>query len=314
MFKFIQEAALPKLSQTSLYTKFEQSSGITKNVIEELKQLNSTRVQPKDIPEIISLMKLNGDAIVKKAIVSFEKGDIIIIFNKATSKIPASLPFIIASRDNKPCAYVFADKVVNNIHSPQEYTNLMAVMEGAYLALMLQLRPSAYIMNRPLMLTLCAIYSEMVTAPLEQKLYMKGENLTKAKLYAIVYFYRMIDGAENLNITKIPYKRIIFDKVDDGLVKQIIEEVKALSDMSFMNLIKLIIKINPVRYKDLEVLYLTYFTQSCGIPLIFALENIGYLFTLIASSNYKTSVTTFGLNKLVNVNTKKAVTLLVSMK
>ena len=68
MFEIIQEAALPKLSQTSLFTKFEQSSGISKNVRQELQSAKQNMVLAKEIPEIISLMKLNGDNIVKKAI------------------------------------------------------------------------------------------------------------------------------------------------------------------------------------------------------------------------------------------------------
>ena len=69
MIQLVQEADLPKLSQTSLYQKFNQSSGITKAAIEEI-QINGKehRVKPEDIPEIISLMRLNGDPIAKKAV------------------------------------------------------------------------------------------------------------------------------------------------------------------------------------------------------------------------------------------------------
>ena len=188
----------------------------------------------------------------------------------------------------------------------------MAVLESAYLALTLYCRPNTILMNRPLVLTLCNIYKYMVTMPLEQKLYMKGDNLTKATLYTITYFYKMIDG-NNISINTIPYKRLISDKVDESVVKQIIEEVKELPDMSFMGLIDLIKKINPVRYKDLATMYLTYFTSSCGVSLIFALENLGYLFTLITSANYKTSVTAYGLNKIVGLTAKKVITLLSSI-
>ena len=312
MFEIIQEAALPKLSQTSLFTKFEQSSGISKSVRNELQQAKQNMVLPKDIPEILSLMKLNGDPIVKKAITYYEKGNIVIIHNKATSKIPTSLPFIIAASGNKPVAYIFADKFVNNIKSPTEYTSLMAVMEAAYLALLLYLKPNSFIMNRPLMLTLGTIYTDMVTMPLEQKLYMKGDNLVKARLYTFAYFYKMIDG-NNITASSIPYKRIISDKIDDSMFKQIVEDVKALPDNSFMGLIGLITKINPVRYKDLSVMYLTYFTSACGVSLIFALENLGYLFMLVSSSMYKTPVTAFGLNKVVNMTCRKTVTLLASI-
>ena len=280
----------------------------------ELKQMNTTRVKPESIPEIISLMKLNGDAIVKKAIVAFQKGNIVIIHNKANSKIPVSLPFIIVAQNNNPVVYVFADRFMDNINSPREYINLMAVLEAAYLALALYKKPNAFIMNRALMLNLCNVYTRMVYTPLEQKLYMKGDNLIKAMLYIIAYFYKMIDG-ETMSVANMKpiCKRLIQDKIDDGMLTQIVTEVKAMQNTSFMSLLELIKNINPVRYKDLSTMYLTYFTSSCGVSLIFALENLSYLFLLISSANYKTPVTAFGLNKSVGMTVKKSITLLSSM-
>ena len=157
MFKIIQEAALPKLSQTSLFIKFNEKSNIMADVGSEISNAKDHIVKPTDIPEILSLMKLNGDVVVKKAINSFEKNEIVVINNKETSKIPASLPFIVATKGSEIKAYVFANKVVNNINSPQEYTNLMAVLEAAYLSLQLQKKPNLFLMNRPLILILCWI-------------------------------------------------------------------------------------------------------------------------------------------------------------
>jgi hypothetical protein len=315
MFEIIQEQTLPMLSKTSLYDKFNQSSEITKNVIDEIKHSKETQVKPDNIKEILSLIKLNGDVIAKKAVTAFEKGDIIIINNKETSKIPTVLPYIVISQGNSPKAFVFADKVVNNINSSQEYTSLMATIEAAYLALSLQKKQNNFTLNRPLMLTLCNIYALMVTTPLEQKLYMKGDNLVKAMIYVVTYFYKMIDGDDVLSAASLKpiCKRIIYDKIEDSMITQIVEEVKAMPDMSFMSLIELIKNINPIRYKDLDTMYLTYFTSTCGISLMFALENISYLFLLITSANYKTSVTAYGLNKVVNMPVKKAITLLSSI-
>ena len=84
----------------------------------------------------------------------------------------------------------------------------MAVLEAAYLALCLYLKPKSFTMNRQLVLNLCIIYTLMVVAPLEQRLYMKGENLTKAMLYTSTYFYKMIDG-DAITESSIPYKRFI---------------------------------------------------------------------------------------------------------
>ena len=308
MIQLFQEADLPKLSQTSLYEKFNQSSGITKAVVEEIQGGKEYRVKPEDIPEILSLIRLNGDSIVKKAVDAYQNNEIVIFFNKETSKIPAVLPYIVMTKGNDTRAFIFADRVVNNINSTQEYTSLMAVMEAAYLSLRLTKNPNAFVMNRPLMLTLGNIYTLMAVTPLEQKIYMKGDNLVKTMLYLFAYFYRMIDGPE---FTIIPaYKRIISDKIDDSVAKQIMEDVRSLEDNSFMSVLNLIKQINPVRYKDIDVLYMTHFNATCGTALIFALENLAYLFLLVSSSTYKTGVTAYGINKIVNMPAKKAVTLL----
>lgn len=308
MIQLFQEAELPKLSQTSLYEKFNQSSGITKSVIEEIQSDKEHRVKPEDIPEIISLIRLNGDPIAKKAVEAFQNNEIVIFFNKETSKVPTALPYIVMTKGSDTRAFVFADRVVNNINSTQEYTSLMAVIEAAYLALRLTKNPNSFVMNRPLMLTLGNIYTLMAVTPLEQKIYMKGDNLVKTMLYLFAYFYRMIDGPE---FTIIPaYKRIISDKIEDSVVKQIMEEVRSLEDNSFMSVLNLIKQINPVRYKDIDVLYMTHFNSTCGTSLIFALENLSYLFLLISSATYKTGVTAYGINKVVNMPAKKAVSLL----
>lgn len=311
MIQFIQEADIPKLSQTSLFQKFNEASDISKCVAEELGSAKEHKVSPEDIPEIVSLIRLNGDAIAKKAIEAFQKNELVIIFNKETSKIPTALPYIVVTKGNDTRAIVFADKVVNNINSTQEYTSLMATIEAAYLALQLHKKPNSFVMNRPLMLTLGNIYTLMSVAPLEQKIYMKGDNLVKTMLYLFAYFYRMIDGPE---FTIIPaYKRIIADKVEESVVKQVMEDVRNMESNSFMDLLELIKKINPVRYKDIDTLYMTHFNSVCGISIVFALETLSYLFLLITSSVYKTGVTGYGINKIVNMPAKKAITLLTGI-
>lgn len=304
MFKVFQEADLPKLSQTSIYSKYDQASHITQSVKEELGNIKDTMVRPAMIPEMISLMKLNGDPIVKKAIDAYEKNEIIVIFNPQTSKIPSTLPFIIVNQGGSPKCFMFADKVCTKLNNQTEYTNFMATLEASYLALSLYKNPNKFISNRNVMITLCNLYTIMATAPLEQRLYMKGDNLVKAMMYIITYFYRIIDG-DRMTPESIPYKRIISDKVDNSTIKLIVSEIKALPDLGFFNILGLIKNINPVRYKNLDNMYLTYFTSSCGIPLIFALENLSYVFLLMTSSVYKTPVTQYGLNKTVATTARK---------
>ena len=299
MLEFIMEASLPKISETSLFTKFNQTSGISNIIVSEIKRANEkTLVKPNMIPDMLALMRLNGDGIVKKAISAYENGDIVIIFNKETSKVPSIVPYIVINKGTKPIAYIFADKFMNKINANQEYVKLMCVIESAYLAIQLQLNPNKFINQRQFILSMCQLYTYLVTTPLEQRLYMKGEHLTKARLYAMAYFMRMIDGP-GMNITNI-YKRIVVDKIDESVIKQIQDEVKNMQSMAFMDLIKLIININPVRYKNLETMYMTYFQTCCGIPLIFALENLSQLFLLATCARYRTAdMTSYALNKLV---------------
>lgn len=308
MIQIIQESEIPKLSQTALYQQFNETSNISKLVVDEISNAKDKIVKKEDISELFALMKLNGDPIIKKAINDYEDGKIIIIFNKETSEVPMTLPFIISSKGVDSVAYIFANVFMNNVKNPSEYTTLMAVMEAAYLAKEMQMKPEAFINNRPLMLNLCNLYTLMVITPLEQRLYIKGENLTKAMLYVISFFYKMIDGED---FTIIPgYKKIISDKVDDKLVDQIQSEVRSLPDGSFMGLLELIKRINPVRYEDIQSMYMTHFIRSCGTSLCFALECLPYLFILVTSSSYRTGLTTPSINKLLAPQIRKTITLL----
>lgn len=310
MISFFQEYTVPKLSQTSLYQKFNETSDLTNAVITEIKNAKNNSITPDKIPEVLALMKLNGDVIVKKAIKAYENGNIVILFNPTTSKIPPSLPYIV----NGGKVYIFADKVVNNVSSSSEYTRLMATLEAAYLALGLTVKPDKIMLNRQLILNLCNLYSVMATAPLEQKLYVKGENLTKMMIYTISYFYRIVDGDQyDPESIVILSRRLILDKVDKSTVLQIANEVKDMQNPSFMNLIELIKQINPIRYKDIDTLYMTHFISVCGTPLIFGLENLSYLFMLVTSAQYKTGLTGYGLNKAVSGIVKKITTIMKTM-
>lgn len=308
---FMEVASIPKLSQTSVFKKFDQTSGISKAVVEELQKGDRYYVKPKEIEEIIAMMKLNGDQIVKRAISAYENGDIIIINNKDTSTIPTVLPYIIVSNQQGTKCYVFADKIIANIKSNQEFRNLMAALEAGYIALCLSTDQKRFTMNAQLILPLCDCWWRMVISPLESKLYMKGDNLTKASMYAIAFFYKMIHG--EISVSNVPYNRFLRDKIEPSVQKQITEEVNALTDLSIFSLLELIKKINPMRYKDLEVKYINYYTQTCGLSILFAIENLQYLFLLVTSACYRTSLTGFSLNKIVQTSAKRVQMILVSM-
>lgn len=314
MITLYTEAALPKLSQTSLYERMNATGDISAAIREELNpnSIKEHRVSLDDIQDIISLMKLNGDTAIKKALKYVEDGSIVILFHKDNKNIPGALPYIVIGdkASGHTRVYIFADKIVTTLNSQREYINLMAAIESAYFALNLSLDQNKFISNRVLMQVLCNIYAIMVTLPLEQKVYMKGEHLTKAMLYTIAYFYRIIDGPEKVDVSNIPYKKIISDKIQDSTVKEIFSQVALMEDNNFLNLIKLIQNVNPIRYKDLDAMYLQHFVTACGMPIIFALENPAYLFLLIYSVLYKTQLTQYNLNKTTSALCKKATTIL----
>lgn len=309
-----QEAAvqLPRLSQSSLYVKFDQQSNLTQTVREAISN-KGNYVTPETLKEIMSLIRLNGSPNAKKAVKMFEDGQMKIIFDKDRSKIPQVLPYmIIQDKTGKATAYVFADRVVTNITSTAEYPNLMATMEAAFLAAALVENPSQFLLNRQLMLNMCGLYNYLWLMPLEQKLYIKGENLNKVQMYVTAYFYRMIDG-DKMDPSKIPFNRILKDRVLQDQLKQVTMEVGMMPSLGIGNLISLIKQINPVRYKDLDSTFMTYFASSCGVTLIFALENLQYLFLLITSAQYKTKLTAYSLNKAASDSAKKCMTNLNGM-
>lgn len=307
-------ASLPKLSQTSLFIRMDQGGVVSNGIKSEIGSAAKYIVKPNEIQEILALMRLNGDPSMKRVLKAYENGDVVLLFHKDGKQIPSALPYIIIGKEGSTKAFVFVDKIASSVTSQREYTNVMAAMEAAYFALLLYRIPNKFIANRQLMQILCNIYAIMVTLPLEQRVYMKGDYLTKAMLYSIGYFYRIIDGPEKVTSTTVPYKKIISDKVSDGMVKEIFAQVAGLEDGSFINLIKLIQNINPLRYKDLEAMYFQHFTTSCGNAVIFGLENLGYLFMLVFSAIYKTQLTQYNLNKTVSLLAKKASTLMQTIQ
>lgn len=312
MLQIMQEAVLPKLSQSSLYGKFDQASGITQALKEELASCREFVQTPDDMKEIVALMQLNGDAIIKKAVEAWNKGEIVVIFNHENSKIPSMLPYIVIGQSGNQRCYVFADKLMTRINSTNEYINLMAGLEAGYLALRLQQNPDKFVSNRNVMLIFADLYQFMATCPLEVRLYMKGDNLTKAMMYCIAFYYKLIDG-ENMSKENINFKRLLKDQVNNEWANQIVTEVKGLPTPSFMDLLELIKKINPVRYGNLDAVYVQQFIACCGVYITFALENPQYLFLLMTSASYKTKLTSFNMNKLVGTQSKKCITQLVSM-
>ena len=312
MLQIMQEAVLPKLSQSSLYTKFDQSSGITQALREELANASEFIQRPDDLKEMVALMQLNGDAVIKKAIEAWQKGELVVIFNHEESKIPSVLPYIVIGKEGSQKCYIFADKLMTRLNSTNEYINLMAGIEAGYLALRLQQNPDRFISNRNVMLIFADLYQFMATCPLEVRLYMKGENLTKAMMYCIAFYYKLIDG-EMMSQENINFKRLLKEQVNNEWAKQIVNQVKSLPSPSFMDLLELIKQINPVRYGNLDSVYVQQFVSCCGVYITFALENPQYLFLLMTSSAYKTKLTSFNLNKLVGNQSKKCITQLVSI-
>jgi hypothetical protein len=302
-----QEAAyeLPKLSQSSLYVKFDQQSQLTQKMREAISNPEAY-VKPESMKEIMALIRLNGSKFAKLAADKFENGQLKIIYEADTPKMNTSvLPFLVRGmKDGTVTPYVFATKLVSNIQSTSEYYNLMADMEAAYLAAALVKNPAQMLLNRQVVLNLCELYIYLWLMPLEQKLYMKGENLTKAQIYIISYFYRMIDG-DRATADSIPFNRFLRDRVPDSVLKQLVSQVHEMESMAIEHLIALIIQLNPIRYKDLQSTFMSYFQASCGVPLIFALENPQYLFLLLTSSYYKTKITAYALNKTALETSRK---------
>ena len=294
-----QEAAyeLPKLSQSSLYVKFEEQSNLTQKMKDALADPEAY-VKPESMKEIMALVRLNGSEFAKRAADKFDNGRLKIIYEENTPKLNTSvLPFLVRGmKDGNVLPYVFATKLVSNIRSTSEYVNLMADMEAAFLAAALAKNPNQILLNRQVVLNLCELYIYLWLMPLEQKLYMKGDNLTKAQIYIISYFYRMIDG-DRATAENIPFNRFLRDRVPDSVLKPLVSEVQGLESLAVENLIGLIMQLNPVRYKDLQSTFMSYFQGACGVPLIFALENPQYLFLLLTSSYYKTKITAYALNK-----------------
>lgn len=318
MLQIFQESCastkISKISQTSLYNIFNQTGDLNSNVGYELSHTKETLVPIENIRDMIYSIRLNGGANARNAVDAFMHGDISIIFNKESSKIPLVLPYLVGNNgsNGKSTAYIFADKFMSRIDNTKEAHKLTAVLEATYLSLLFAKDPNMFLSNSQLMLTLCNIYTCMATAPLENYRQIKGDHLNKMSLYFITHFYNMF--RDDISEENIPYRRIIQDKMDSSVVKMIIDDVKQNDDKTTQGILELIKKINPVRYEKLPSEYVALFQRYCGIPMTFALEYMPYLFLMISAATYDAyELTTMSAAKYVKMPCKKAQTQLVSL-
>lgn len=305
LIKIIQESTLPKLSETGLYQTSDETSKITECVKWELQHLKE--IKPDEIKDPLALIRFNGDSIVRAATDAYMNGKIVISYNKEDSRALQLLPYLVvmdkkSGRVKK--VVIFANTFMDNLTSDAQYTRLGAVMEAAYLAYKLAEDQNKFVMNDLLMMNLCSVYTVMACLPL-QPLKFSGDNMMKATLYVISYFYKMFRGA-NISESNIPFKRLVpnTNNLDPEVIKQIVQDVKDNAGNSFMGLIELIKKINPVSYKAIDTRYMLEFIGKCGNYVPFSLENISYLFLVLTSATYSTTTVGNALRALIKPNTK----------
>lgn len=312
MLQIFQEATLPMLTEVPLFGVLDEGSNVKANIGAELSKLKDITVEKSVLQEMFNVIMFRGSPITRKAIEAYDKGDIIITFNREGSKIPQLIPYIVVGTNDSFKVIIFAEKVLSKMPS-DETDNLMAVMEAAYLSLLFTRDPNMFTNNSQLMLSLCDIYANMATYPLESIKNIKGDNLNKIYVYIITYFYRMF--RDDVSEANTPYKRIIVDKMDPIVVSQIVNEVNEKSPKSFHELLELMVKLNPVSpiYQNMPGYYIDAFFRACGIP-VFALEYIPYIFLIIASSIHRTSgITMVGFNKHINMRCKKISMYLINL-
>lgn len=325
MLQIFQEAVkteIPKLSEIPLYQTFDKanknassSEGVitlTEGIGYELSHLEDIIVEKSVIEEMLSSALYKGNQITRSAVDAYKSGDIIITFNSDGSKVPRLLPYIVVDNNGSFKAIIFSDRFLSKIPS-DETENLSAVLEAAYLSLLISKNPEAFFNNSQLMLSLCDIYANMATYPIENVKNIKGDNLNKIYLYVIAYFYSMF--RDEVTETNTPYKKIVLDKVDPIIASQIFSEVSEKKPKSFYELTEMMVKLNPAS-RDFYTLPSTYnnlFFNACGL-LIFALEYIPYLFLIITTSiHHCVGINLYGFNKHINLRCKKVMVQLLTL-
>lgn len=327
MLQIFQEFDIPKLSEipmvnpkndpelTGDLSKEDDSSNknsIVSDIEYELSHLSDHIVDKAMLKEMIMTSLFRGNQITRNAVDAYNSGDIIITFNSEGSRLSRLVPYIIASDGKNYKAIIFGEKVLSKLPS-EETNNLTAVMEAAYLSLLITKNPAMFFNNSGLMSSLCDIYATLATYPIENVKHIKGDNLNKIYIYVIAFFYSMF--RDNVTEVSVPYAKIIKDKMDTIIVSQIFDEVAEKKPKSFYGLTKLMVKLNPISpdYANLPSHYRSMFFNSCGFS-IFALEYIPYLFLVITSSiNHASGINTTNFNKHINMRCKKVIVQLLNL-
>jgi len=194
------------MSDSFIYGLFNASGEIQTRIMRALKEgivLDKSFIEE----QLIQIEKTRVSPLVPKVLEAFNDGAIRLVYWKTTTqKMTKSVPFVIHRSSQGPVVSIFISSfgklVADDMHLDMPMKNLYILMESAFLALNLQLRPQVFMRNTTLMKITNEIYVNMFMRVLNRDYALSLDvNLHDKITFAISkFFLTNIWGVTNVDI------------------------------------------------------------------------------------------------------------------
>ena len=283
-FFYISESSM---EDSYIYGMFNDANAIATRLVKVLK--DGVRVTEKNFEEqYLQMKKSHMSPLIREVLASFESGEIEIIRNDASVKIPTSLPFIVRRIGSRVISTIFISSFTavdedGNLSIPARA--LYSIMESAYIGRQYHVNPGRILRNSSLAKLMCEIYLNMYMRVLNRDYAISlDKDLYNNVNYVVAYFFYTNmwemnpETAENYSLNMLPPSKnmIILNEMIDTLKET---EMKSLPQMFEF------IKNMSGRMKDLNIrLFIERWINSYNSSALLAMDYLPYLFFVVSST------------------------------
>lgn len=272
------------LSDSFVFKALNQSSRVTTTISTAIK----TGVPVESIfieEQLLQMKKSRLSPLMEKVLASYEKGEIVLIYNKNV-RVGTSLPFVVIQVNGKPKSYIFVsdfcslnkDQTELNI----EMKKLYVLMEAAFVGKVFYTKPQMFQRSMALMKIMASIYSEM-----SMRLYNKEFTLSLNKdLYDKVNYavarFEMERMAEMSNDEVIKsYAKGVCNNPSRISIDMVEQEYTAASITNFKELISFISSLGASLTKLNSRYYLERWITTYGTGGTLGIDAFPYLYFMV---------------------------------
>lgn len=283
-FFYISESSM---EDSYIYHMFNDANAITRRLVQVLK--DGTLVTPENFEEqYLQMKKSHMSPLIREVLASYDAGEIEIIRNDPSIKIPTSLPFIVRRSGSRVISTIFISSftaIDDDGNLSITARALYSIMEAAYIGRQYHVNPGRILRNSSLAKLMCEIYLNMFMRVLNRDYAISlDRDLYNNVTYVVAnFFYKNMwemndENASNYAISMLPPSRNMI------ILNETIEAYSAVEVKTIPQLFEFIKNMSG-RMKDLNIrLFIERWINSYNSSAILAMDYLPYLFFVVSST------------------------------